>query len=163
MDIQLLKAVFRYNPRTGRLYRGREIVKGTPKFPGGPLIVSFQGRTVSYARACFAIYHGYLPKQVRHRNSKSADNRADNLYDPDDNRRGLSAKIERPVHAGVYRGVSVIRCQRTGRHRGYQGSVYADGKRHRTTIVETPEEARDLRTALKDWLEWVDSQKGTAQ
>lgn len=158
MDIRLLKAVFRYNPRTGRLYRGREIVKGTPKYPGGPLLVSFEGRNVSYARVCFSIHHGYTPMQVRHY-GKSDDNRAANLYDP----ARLAAKSDRQPHAGVYRGVSVLKDQRTGRHRGYQGSVYLGGKRHRTAVTETPEQARDLRTALKEWLEWVDSQKGTAQ
>lgn len=160
MDIRILKAVFRYNPRTGRLYRGRELVKGTPKYPGGPLLVYFERRNVSYARVCFAIHHGYLPAKVRHF-GKSADNRAENLYDP----AKLPEKSDRQAHEGIYRGVSVIRDQRTARHRGYQGSVYFGNptRRHRTAVVETPEEARDLRAALKEWLEWVESQKGTAQ
>lgn len=158
MDIRILKAVFRYNQRTGRLYRGRELVKGTPKYPGGPLLVYFEGRNVSYARVCFSIHHGYTPAKVRHF-GKSSDNRAENLYDP----AKLPEKSYRQAHEGVYRGVSVVRDQRTARHRGYQGSVYIDGRRHRTAVVETPEEARDLRAALKEWLEWVESQKGTAQ
>lgn len=144
MDIQKLKDVFRYNPRTGKLYRGIKRVDGTCSEKGGRLSVGFAGRAVRYARVCFALHFGYLPKYVRHRNGDVQDNRAVNLYDPED------PTVEIPQrHEGLYPGVAVVRCQRTGRHRGFQGSVYAGGKRHRTAITATPEEAKVLHQWLK--------------
>lgn len=156
LDIPILKALLTYCPHTGKLMRERTRIKGTRKYVGGPLVFSLRGQIHSMGRVCWALHYGFLPSQVRYRNGDPTDNRIDNLYAP-----GATEL----THEGKYPGVSVIRDQRTGRHRGYQGSVYAGNpvRRHRTAVVETPEQARDLRTALKDWLEWVDSQKGTAQ
>ena len=144
MDFSKLSAIFRYNGRTGRIYRGRNLVPGTPKYEDGPLMLFFDGRPVLYARACFALAHGYLPKQVRHRNGKVQDNRQCNLYDP-----SAETAAEKVLpHAGRYPGVHVVNCQRTGRFRGYRGSAYIGGRRFYTAVVETPELARDLREKL---------------
>lgn len=141
MDIQGLKAVFRYSAKTGKLYRGKKRVDGTCSEKGGRLSVGFEGRMVRYSRVCFALHFGYLPRQVRHRNGDAQDNRPANLYDVDE--------VGAPKrHEGLYPGVSVVRCQRTARHRGYQGSVYHGGKRHRTPVQETPEQAK----AMQQWL-----------
>lgn len=147
VDLIKLNATFRYDGRTGRLYRGRNVVPGTEKTPGGPLQVFFDGGAVSYSRACFAIQYGYLPKQVRHRNGRVQDNRKRNLYDPSA-KNEETGQPETLPHAGKYRGVSVVNCQYSQRHRGYRGSVYVEGKRHYTAVVETPELARDLRQWL---------------
>lgn len=156
LDIPILQALLKYDPASGRLMRGRERIKGTRKYAGGPLVFSLRGKMHSMGRVCWALHYGFLPGQVRYRNGDPTDNRIDNLYAP-----GATEL----THEGKYPGVSVIRDQRTARHRGYQGSVYFGNpiRRHRTAVVETPEEARDLRAALKEWLEWVESQKGTAQ
>lgn len=162
MNASLLKSIFRYDAALGRLYRGRQLVAGTPKWPGGPLVVSVGGKITSYARICFAIHNGYLPAQVRHRSQDQRDNSAGNLYDPSHAAKKPRAAPAAP-HAGKYPGVSVVRCQRRGVFRGYQGSVYFAGLRYRTPVVETPEAARDMRAALKAWLEYAAQQKDSPQ
>lgn len=144
MDLVKLKALYRYDGRVGRLYQGRELVKATPKTPGGPLLVRFDGKLVKYARICFALAHGYLPRQVRHENGRLQDNRQRNLYDPDKRIAEASAL----AHSGKYRGVHEVTCQYSGRFRGFRGSVYKDGRRYYTPVAETPEQAK----ALRDWL-----------
>lgn len=154
LDIPELKALLRYEPITGRLYRDRKRIYGTPKTPGGPLVFSLRGKMHAMARVCWALHYGFLPNQVRYKNGDHTDNRIDNLYAP--------GAMEL-THEGKYPYVSVIRDQRTGRHRGYQGSVYLDGRRHRTAVVETPEEARDLRELMARWLEYASQPKENAQ
>lgn len=158
MNIETMKAVFRYNSALGRLYRGRNLARGTPKFPGGPLQISVGGKIYSYARICFAILHGYLPATVRHHDEDVQNNRGDNLYDP---ARGKGCPPRDIVlhHEGKYFGVCVIKSRRTGNIRGYQGSIYIDNVRHRTAVVDTPELARDLRLFLKAELDWYESKK----
>lgn len=144
MDIQVLSGIFRYDGRLGRLYRGRKLVEGTPKSEDGPLVVTINGKQFLYARVCFALAHGYWPKQARHRNGRVRDNRKANLYDPS----AESAAGNAHAHAGKYPGVHIVNCQRTGRFRGYRGSAYIGGRRFYTAVVETPEMARDLRKTL---------------
>lgn len=146
MEVEHLKGAFRYDGKTGHLYRGRDKIEGTEKYEGGPLLVSFKGRPVIYSRVCFAILHGYLPRQVRHRNGRVQDNRSVNLYDP--NATAETGEPEHLPHSGRYKGVHVVNCQYSGKFRGYRGSVYHNGKRLYTPVVETPELARDLRQWL---------------
>lgn len=143
LNIDILRATFRYCPRLGRLYRGRELVKGTPKYAGGPLVVWHQGRHHKYARICFVLARGYEPTQVRHRNGKDGDNTLANLYDPNVGTRS-GAK-----HPGVYS----VQCQKTGRHRGFRGVLTIKGKRLYTAVVGDIETAAVLRKALKRELE----------
>jgi len=162
MDLFLLNALFRYCPKTGRLYRGRKLVPGTPVYPGSKtLVVGVKGKMQNYARICFLMHFGYLPAHVRHRDRDPGNNRPDNLYDPAAEKK--PEKTKQKFHEGKFPGVCVMRCQRTGKHRGYQGSIYFGGKRHRTPVVETPELARDLRLLLAAQVEWLASQKETAQ
>lgn len=141
MDIQLLQVLLRYDPVRGSLYRGVRRIKGTERYEGGPLCFSLQGKVYSLPRVCWALYHGSEPVgQVRHHDMDRRNNRPENLFD-------TRAPV-RP-HKGKYPGVSVLRDQRTGKHRGYQGSVYVSGVRHRTEVAETPEAARDLRETLQ--------------
>lgn len=164
MDLFLLNALFRYCPKTGRLYRGRSVVKGTPTYPGSKtLVVGVKGKMETYARVCFLMHFGYLPKTVRHRDLNASNNCPDNLYDPARDPKKAPAKAEKVTHAGKYPGVCVMRCQRTAKHRGYQGSVYHGGKRHRTPVVETAEMARDLLLLLTAQVEWLAQQKENAQ
>ncbi len=158
MNIDTMRQLFRYNSALGRLYRGRNLARGTPKFPGGPLQISVRGKVYSYSRICFAILYGYLPATVRHKDDDVQNNRGDNLYDP---ARGVFQAHNEVVlpHDGRYFGVCVIRSRRTGEIRGYQGSKYIDNVRHRTPVVETPEMARDLRLFLIAELEWLESKK----
>jgi hypothetical protein len=162
VQIEQLKLVFRYNAKVGRLYRGKQLAPGTPKWPGGPLLILFGGKQVSYARVCFALYYGYFPPQARHRNGRVQDNRACNLYDPNkvDPETGETQALP---HAGKYRGVYLTNCQYSGRFRGYRGAVYCRGKRHYTPVVETPETARDLLLLLTAQVEWEAQQKENAQ
>ena len=161
MDIRALKYTFRYNPRLGHLYRGTSRVKGTPKYPGGPKVVGFRGRMLSLGRVAFILHHGYAPAKVRHRDGNHENNKIENLFDPAREEKAEPSK--ELAHAGKYLGVCVMRCQRTGKHRGYQGSVYHGGKRHRTPVVETAEMARDLRLLLAAQVEWEAQQKENAQ
>lgn len=139
LDLTILRATFRYCPRLGRLYRGRELVKGTPKYVGGPLVVWHQGRHHKYARICFVLARGYEPQQVRHRNGKDCDNQLENLYDPAVGTRS----------GAKYPGVYSVQCQKTGRHRGYRGVVTFKRKRLYTAVVETVEGAAQLRKDLQ--------------
>lgn len=107
------------------------------------------------ARVCWILHHGFVPNQVRHRDGDYNNFLPDNLYAP--------GSPENETHEGKYPFVSVIRDQRTGKHRGYQGSVYYKTRRHRTPVVDTPEMARDLRVLLAAQVEWLASQKETAQ
>jgi hypothetical protein len=109
----------------------------------------------SFARVCWVLHYGFIPGQVRHRNGDVKDNAIGNLYAP--------GSPENETHEGKYPYVSVIRDQRTGKHRGYQGSVYEGARRHRTPVVETAEMARDLRLLLAAQVEWLAQQKETAQ
>lgn len=154
MDIPLLKTVLRYDPIKGTLYRGAKKINGTRRAPGGALVFSLFGKMHSYARVCWVMHHGFIPNQVRHRNDDVTDNSADNLYAP-----GATDT----THEGIYPYVSIVRDQRTGKHRGYQGSVYEGARRHRTPVVETAEMARDLRLLLAAQVEWLAQQKETPQ
>lgn len=155
MDIQLLKQALRYNATRGHLYRGVTRILGTEKYPNGPRVFSLYGKMYGMARVCWALHYGLLPTQVRHRDGDYTNFRPENLYAP--------GCPENETHEGKYPFVSVIRDQRTGKHRGYQGSVYEGARRHRTPVVETPEMARDLRMLLAAQVEWLASQKETAQ
>lgn len=162
MDIEGLKQTFKLNAKLGRLYRGKNLVWGTPKFDGGPLVVTYKGKQVPYARVCYALHHGYLPRQVRHRNGQTQDNRIENLYDP------VRVQAEQEnggvmPHAGKYVGVYLTHCQYSGKFRGYRGAFYFQGKRHYTPVVETAEMARDLRMLLAAQVEWEAQQKENTQ
>ena len=151
MDLHILQATFRYNPKLGHLYKGRERVAGTPKHSGGPLVTWFNGRQEKFARICFALAYGYEPKQVRHRDGDSRNNRKDNLYDP--------AQVV--PDGSPQRGVYSVKCQKTGRFRGYRGVFNYQGRRFYTPVVENREMARDLRVMLVVQVEYEASQEKT--
>lgn len=155
MDIQHLKSCLRYNAVRGHLYRGVKRITGTEKYPGGPRVFSLNGKIYPMARVCWVLHYGFVPTQVRHRDGDYTNFLPDNLYAP--------GSPEHETHEGRYPYVSVIRDQRTGKHRGYQGSVYHTGRRHRTPVVETAEMARDLRLLLAAQVEWLAQQKETPQ
>ena len=151
MNLDILRATFRYNPKLGHLYRGRQRVTGTPKHAGGPLVVWFGGRHEKFARICFALAYGYEPKQVRHRDQDTRNNRRENLYDP------AQVAPDLPPQRGVY----AVNCQKTGRFRGYRGVFTYQGKRFYTPVVENRETARDLRVMLVVQVEYEASQEKT--
>lgn len=151
VQLDILRATFRYNGKLGRLYKGTQLVRGTPKHEGGPLVVWHQGRQVKYARLCFALAHGYQPAQVRHRDGNDRNNRQDNLYDP-----AVSTS-----KGARFPGVYIVKCQKTGRFRGYRGIFTHQGKRFYTPVVEKIETARDLRVMLVVQVEYEASQEKT--
>lgn len=150
-------AAVTYDPKAGTLHVGKRLVKGTQLANGGQLVFNYKGRRFMFARVCYAKYHGYLPPILRHFDRDPRNNAIDNLYPAQD------PKYFDLLHATAYPYVSEVVCKRTKVLLGYRGTVFLGRRQHRTTVVETPEEARDLRAALKEWLEWVESQKGTAQ
>lgn len=151
MDMHLLRATLRYNEKLGHLYRGRERVAGTPKHAGGPLVVWFNGRQEKFARVCFALAYGYEPKQVRHRDRDTRNNRKDNLYDPAQSTPQVASQC----------GVYPVKCQKSGRFRGYRGVFTHKGKRFYTPVAKNPEIARDLRVMLVVQVEYEASQEKT--
>lgn len=161
MDISTLRQALRYDPKTGRLYRGRVRIAGTRKYEGGPLVFNFGAQRYTFARVCFALHYGYAPARVRHVNGDQQDNRADNLYDPA-NPAAVPKRAALP-HAGKYPGVYAITSQYNGKFRGYRGDFYFAKRRYYTPVVETPEQARDLRAALKSWIEYAAHQKDSQQ
>lgn len=149
----LLSEIFTYQPSIGRLYRDGKLVKGCEKYPGGTRRVWLAGKLIPIGRICWELHYGQPPTgQVRYRDGNRSNQRIENLYDP-----------SVPTHAGRYPGVQVLKCQRTDRHRGYQGSVYVNGKRRRTPVAETPEQARDLLVLLKLQVQWEQAQQESAQ
>jgi hypothetical protein len=150
MNMDILRATFRYDGRRGKLYKGRCLANAFEKYADGPLVVWYLGEQVKYARICFALAYGYLPKQVRHRNGRQKDNRQANLYDP-------HADMAAPTsEKGVasYVGVHEVKCQKTGRFRGFRGIFNHGGRRFYTPVVENRETARDLRMLLVAQVEW---------
>jgi hypothetical protein len=149
MNVNELRRVFSYDPRTGALLQnGYPIASQVVKLPGPGY-----PKSVNYASLCYWLHYGYAPRRVRFRNGNSLDTRVENIYEL------YAYKLPKHLAPAVaYPGVFPLRDGT-----GYQGSTYRRGRRHCTAVVETPEEARDLRQQLREWLEWVESQKGTAQ
>lgn len=155
MNLDILRAMYRYDGRRGKLYKGRCLANGFEKYSDGPLVLWHQGEQVKYARVCFALAHGYLPKQVRHRNGRQKDNRQCNLYDP----AAAPTAANGEKDAASYAGVVEVKCQKTGRFRGYRGIFNHQGKRFYTPVVENRETARDLRVMLVVQVEYEASQE----
>ena len=139
MRIKTLRSIFKYDPETGELLHYGSPVRGT------------KAERLLYPRVCYALHFGYLPEKVEFRNGDDRDYRIANLVDPG------SLKTTTPGAATALDGVYQVS---TGR---FQGVVFKRGRYYTTEVSASPIRAASLRLKILDSLEWVESQKGTAQ
>lgn len=133
MRIKTLRGIFKYDPETGELLRYGTPVRGT------------KAERLLYPRVCYALHFGYIPEKVEFRNGDERDYRIANLVDPG------SLKMAAPGATTALAGVYQVSAGR------FQGVVFKRGRYYAT------ETCASLRLKILDSLEWVESQKGTAQ
>jgi hypothetical protein len=87
-------------------------------------------------RVCFAIYHGYWPDEVDHRNGNTRDNRIENLRAATRQQNSFNTTLH-GTNANGLKGVSY----KPGAKRPWYGRVTISGTCYRTPYFSTPKEA----------------------
>lgn len=143
LDEKELKLLFDYNPDTGELiwiksYRNRLNGKHAGAIDSkGRRRVEINGRTYAAHHICFAMYHGYWPKdQVDHRDQDKLNNRINNLREATNAENSRNRRHKR----GGFKGVSF--------HKGrYIARIMKDGECINLGSFDTPEPASDAYKA----------------
>lgn len=160
-DIELIKRLFDYNPKTGVvIWRKRDDVpkwwntryagnrpKSTDSLGYLRAKITANGASayVSLHRICFFMAHGFLPEVVDHVNGDVQDNRISNLRAADFKTNAWNRAANKNTLTGK-KGVSAIRYSKgpkKGQISGYKASVGHNGERIYLGYFNTEQDAAD--------------------
>lgn len=129
MNIEELRRLFSYNPKSGELTwkvspcNSVKVGQRTGKDNGnGYLKMQYKGNKMYAHRVAYAIYHGVVPKTIDHVNGDSLDNRICNLRSCTQKQNTRNQKVRNTNTTGV-NGVSF------DKKRGvFESKICVDGK-----------------------------------